>query len=63
MVRRMALLAAVAVVTVAGTREIRELRTYRETVVVSEALTVQVPLSTYFGGIKGTVMDAPVLMS
>jgi predicted deacylase len=60
MVRRMALLAAIAAVTVAGTREIRELRRYRETVVVSEALTAQVPLSTYFGGIKGTAMDTPV---
>src|SRR5512139_4148343 len=59
-VRRLALLAAVAGVTVAGTREMRELRTYRETVVVSEALTAQMPLSTYFGGIAGTVMDAPV---
>jgi hypothetical protein len=29
-------------------------------VVVSAALTAQVPLSTYFDGIKGTLMDAPV---
>ncbi len=60
MLRRVGLLAAAVVLMVAGTREIRELRAYRETVVVSEALTAQVPLSTYFDGIKGTVMDAPV---
>jgi len=45
---------------VAGTREIGELRAYRESVVASEALTRQVPLSTYFDGIRDTLMDAPV---
>ncbi|MBE3097999.1 MAG: succinylglutamate desuccinylase/aspartoacylase family protein, partial [Planctomycetes bacterium] len=58
--RRLGLLAAVLVVTVAGTGEIRELRAYRETVVVSRALTAEMPLSTYFDGIKGTFMDTPV---
>lgn len=58
--RRLVLLAAAVVLMVVGTREIRALRAYRETVVVSKALTRQVPLSTYFDGIKGTLMDAPV---
>lgn len=58
--RRVALLVASLVLMVVGTSDIRALRTYRETVVVSEALTAQVPLSTYFDGIKGTLMDAPV---
>jgi hypothetical protein len=58
--RRIALLVAAAAVMVAGTREIGELRAYRESVVASEALTRQVPLSTYFDGIRGTLMDAPV---
>lgn len=58
--RRVALLAAVGVLMVIGTGEIRELRAYRETVVVSSALTAELPLSTYFDGIKGTLMDAPV---
>ncbi len=60
--RRLVLLAAALVVAVAGSREISELRAYRETVVVSEALTGQVPLSTYFDGIRGTFMDAPVYL-
>jgi len=59
-VRRIALLAAALALMIIGTRDIRALRAYRETVVVSTALTSQVPLSTYFGGIKGTLMDAPV---
>jgi hypothetical protein len=58
--RRAALLVAALVLMVIGTREIRALRAYRETVVVSTALTAQVPLSAYFDGIKGTLMDAPV---
>jgi hypothetical protein len=45
---------------VVGTTDIRALRAYRETAVVSEALTAHVPLSTYFDGIRGTLMDAPV---
>jgi hypothetical protein len=60
MIRRVLLLVAVAVLMVAGTRDIRALRSYRETVVVSAALTAQVPLSRYFDGIAGTLMDAPV---
>ena len=60
LVRRIALLAAALALMIIGTRDIRALRAYRETVVVSTALTSQVPLSTYFGGIKGTLMDAPV---
>jgi predicted deacylase len=58
--RRCTLLVVAAAIMVAGTREISELRAYRESVVVSEALTRQVPLSTYFDGIKSTLMDAPV---
>ncbi|MCX6550400.1 MAG: succinylglutamate desuccinylase/aspartoacylase family protein [Acidobacteria bacterium] len=58
--RRIALLVAVAVLMVVGTKDIRELRAYRESVVVSQALTKQVPLSTYFDGIRDTPMDAPV---
>jgi predicted deacylase len=60
LIRRVVLLVAVAILMVVGTRDIRALRTYRETVVVSPALTAQVPLSRYFAGIKGTMMDAPV---
>ena len=60
--RRMALLLAAAVVAVVGTRDIRALRSYRETVVASPALTAEVPLSTYFAGIRGTLMDAPVYL-
>lgn len=55
--RRAALLAASAVLMVVGTTEIRALRHYRETVVVSEAFTRRVPLSSYFPGIAGTMMD------
>lgn len=58
--RRIALLAAALVLMVVGTGEIRELRAYRESVVVSSALTSRVPLSTYFDGIKGTIQDTPV---
>ena len=58
--RRLGLLAGAVVLMVVGTTEIRELRAYRESVVVSPALSRQVPLSTYFGGIEGTMMDAPV---
>lgn len=58
--RRGALLLAAAVLMVVGTRDIRALRVYRESVVVSPALTKQVPLSRYFSGIAGTVMDVPV---
>ena len=60
MLRRVVLLAGALVLMVVGTRDIRALRAYRETVVVSTALTSQIPLSTYFGGVKGTLMDAPV---
>jgi len=59
-VRRVGLLAAALVLMVVGTKDIRALRVYRETVVVSNALTAQVPLSAYFDGIRGTLMDAPV---
>lgn len=58
--RRVALLAAAVVLMVVGTRDIRALRAYQETVVVSGALTQHVPLSTYFDGIRGTRMDASV---
>lgn len=55
--RRVALLAASVVLMVAGTTEIRALRHYRETVVVSGAFTRRMALSTYFPGIAGTLMD------
>jgi predicted deacylase len=45
-----------------GSKDIRALRAYRETVVVSDAFTRQVPLSTYFDGIRGTLMDVPVFV-
>ena len=60
--RRLALLLASLALMVAGTRDIRALRAYRETVVVSDAFTRQVPLSTYFDGIRGTLMDVPVFV-
>jgi predicted deacylase len=55
--RRLALLAVSAALMVVGTTEIRALRHYRETVVVSEAFTRRIPLSTYFPGLAGTMMD------
>jgi hypothetical protein len=60
--RRLVLLLASLVLMVVGTRDIRALRAYRETVVVSDAFTRQVPLSTYFDGIRGTLMDVPVFL-
>lgn len=60
--RRIALVAAALVLMVAGTGEIRELRAYRESVVVSRALTSRVPLSAYFDGIKGTIQDTSVYL-
>ncbi len=60
--RRVALLAAAVVLMVAGTKDIRALRADHETVVVSEALSTEVPLSTYFDGIRGTMMDVPVFL-
>lgn len=62
MARRVVLLAAAAVLMVTGTREIRELRAYRETVVVSDAFTSRVMLSSYFDGIAGTAMDTSVYL-
>jgi hypothetical protein len=59
-VRRIALLVAAVVLMVVGTTEIRALRAYRETVVVSQALTKRVMLGAYFAGIAGTAMDTPV---
>ena len=58
--RRVALLAASIVLMVVGTKDIRALRAYQETVVAAEGLTKQVPLSAYFAGIAGTMMDTPV---
>ena len=60
--RRALLLLASLVLMVVGTKDIRALRAYRETVVVSDAFTRQVPLSTYFDGIRGTLMDVPVFL-
>ena len=58
--RRVVLLLASLALMVVGTKDIRALRAYRETVVLSEAFTRQAPLSTYFDGIRGTLMDVPV---
>jgi predicted deacylase len=58
--RRAALLACSVALMVAGTAEIRALRHYRETVVVSPAFTRRVPLSAYSPAIAGTLMDASV---
>ena len=55
--RRVALLAASTVLMVVGTTEIRALRAYRETVVVSEAFTRRVPLSAWNASLAGTMMD------
>lgn len=60
--RRLALLLASLVLMVVGTKDIRALRAYRETVVVSDTFTRQVPLSDYFDGIRGTLMDVPVFV-
>jgi hypothetical protein len=60
--RRVVLLLASLALMVVGTKDIRALRAYRETVVVSAAFTRQVPLSAYFDGIRGTLMDVPVFV-
>jgi hypothetical protein len=60
--RRVVLLLASLALMVVGTKEIRALRSHRETVVVSTAFTRQVPLGTYFEGIRGTLMDVPVFV-
>ncbi len=58
---RKAVLAGLALfVAFLGGREFRELRTYKETVVVSGAFTEKVMLSSYFPGIRGTWADTPV---
>ncbi len=62
LIRRFALLAAAVVLMVAGTTEIRALRSYQETVVVSDAFTRRVALSAYFPGIAGTRNDASVYL-
>jgi hypothetical protein len=61
-VRRIVLVAASLALMIVGTKDIRALRAYRETVVVSDAFTRQVPLSRYFDGIRGTLMDVPVFV-
>jgi predicted deacylase len=60
LIRRVVLVVASIVLMIAGTTEIRALRRYRETVVVSEAFTRRVPLSMFFRGIAGTRMDTSV---
>jgi hypothetical protein len=47
---------------VAGTTDIRALRRYQETVVVSDAFTRQGALSAYFQGIAGTRNDSAVYL-
>jgi predicted deacylase len=58
--RRTALLVASVALMAVGTTDIRALRSYQETVVVSDAFTRRVDLSTYFRGIAGTLMDTSV---
>jgi hypothetical protein len=58
----MALLAASLVLMVVGTTDIRALRSYQETVVVSGAFTRRVNLSAYFPGIAGTRNDSSVYL-
>ena len=58
--RRVALLLAAVVLVVLGTRDIRALRTYQETVVVSDSFTRRVNLGDYFPGIAGTPLDTSV---
>jgi len=58
--RRLAFLAGAVLLMVLGTRDIRALRAYQETVVVSDAFTRQTRLSEWSGGVAGTLMDAPV---
>jgi predicted deacylase len=60
LIRKLALLACATVVASLGVYEFRELRTYKETVVVSDAFTGTVMLSKYFRGIRGTAADTPV---
>jgi len=62
LIRRFALLAAAVILMVAGTTEIRALRSYQETVAVSDAFTRRVALSGYFPGIAGTRNDASVYL-
>jgi len=59
-IRRLALLCASLALMVAGTTDIRALRRYQETVVVSDAFTRHVALSAYFPGVAGTRNDASV---
>jgi predicted deacylase len=61
-IRRFALLAAAIVLMVAGTTDIRALRSYQETVVVSDAFTRCVTLSTYFPAMAGTRNDSSVYL-
>jgi predicted deacylase len=60
--RRIGLLAASVVLMAVGTTDIRALRSYQETVVVSDAFTRRVTLSAYFPDIAGTLMDASVYL-
>jgi hypothetical protein len=56
------LLAAALALAVIGTRDIRALRGYRETVVASPALSARLSLGAYASGVSGTLMDAPVYL-
>jgi predicted deacylase len=58
--RRVALLVGAVILMVVGTRDIRALRVYKESVVVSDAFTRRMNLSTYFPGIAGTAVDPSV---
>ncbi|HEY3382261.1 MAG TPA: succinylglutamate desuccinylase/aspartoacylase family protein [Vicinamibacterales bacterium] len=60
MARRIALLVGAVLLMVFGTKDIRALRAYQETVVASDAFTRRVPLSAYFSGIAGTLMDTSI---
>lgn len=60
MPRKILLFLAALLLAWLGAREFTELRTMKETVVVSDAFTKKVMLSEYFPPIKGTGVDTPV---
>lgn len=60
--RKVIILLAALLLAFLGGREFRELRNYKETVVVSPAFTRRAMLSDYFSGVKGTWGDAPVFV-
>ncbi|MCR4403472.1 MAG: succinylglutamate desuccinylase/aspartoacylase family protein [Firmicutes bacterium] len=58
--RKMAILALALLFAVSAGRDFRTLRSYKETVVVSDAFTRRFMLSDYLSSLKGTWGDTPV---